>query len=305
MENIDIEINNNNTIYEELVDKIVQNTNKKLEDLKNNNQLFSISIYEKNENKHDEILLDEHQIFMECELEDIIIHCDLENENKPKFEIQYIFNILEIIKNRLFFELKEGEKYYFVNFYEELNEDIDLINILLSTDFPINVSNENDSLDSSLINNFINYYFIPNKIINNNSVNSIEQNSKKLLEIMDENKKNYDFYQKLKNKIKYLDIYIQFDDYLNYFNLLKDDNFFMYHFFNHLNESLNSIFNIDIHILHNYSNKLNKIEFKENDIIEGENINMRINEFKELVFIHKDNIILINYIHENIINCLN
>lgn len=122
---------------------------------------------------------------------------------------------------------------------------------------------------------------------------------------MEENNKNYDFYQKLKNKIKYLDIYILFDDYLNYFSLLKDDNFFMYHFFNHLNESLNSIFNIDIHILHNYSNKLNKIEFKENDIIEGENINMRINEFKELVIIHKDNVILMNYIHENLINCLN
>ncbi len=302
MENIDIEINNN-TVYEELVDKIVKKTNKKLEELKNNNQLFSISIYEKiNNNNDNNIMLNEHQIFMECELEDILIYCNLENEDKPLFEIQYIFNILEIIKNGLFAELKEGEKYYFVNFYEELNEDIDLINGLFRTDFPIDISKENDN---NFKNYFINYDYIPNKIINNNSDDDIEQNSKKLLELMEENNKNYDFYQKLKNKIKYLDIYILFDDYLNYFSLLKDDNFFMYHFFNHLNESLNSIFNIDIHILHNYSNKLNKIDFKENDIIEGENINMRINEFKEFVIIHKDNVILMNYIHENIIKCLN
>lgn len=238
------------------IDKIKDKTNACVKVFNNdlNKRLLCMTIYNKS-GEYDNIYCDQHLLFIECQLENINIKEYCYDNNSLSFSVEYTFNIMNIIKNKLFTQLKETDKYIFCDYIDinkEDNEVIDLIHTLLTHDFPIN-----DIFGEEYQRYNLNFFIVPEE--DNND------------------------YQILKHKIMYSELYIFVDEYLTYFDSYKKNEFFKYYLLNVFKNILSKILVKDI------IKNINKNKFNENEWRKNENICSKVDEFSEIVIKNKKN----------------
>lgn len=247
------------------IDKIKDKTNTCVKVFNNDlkKRLLCMTIYNESDesDEYDNIYCDQHLLFIECQLENINIKEYCYDNNSLSFSVEYTFNIINIIKNKLFTQLKETDKYIFCDYInidkdkekdKDENQTIDLINTLLTHDFPIN-----DIFGGEYQRYNMNFFIVPEK--DNND------------------------YQILKHKIMHSELYIFVDEYFSFFDSYKNNEFFKYYLLNVFKNILSKI------LVKNIIKNINKNKFNENEWRKNVNICSKVDEFSEIVMKNKKN----------------
>lgn len=279
IENINSSTNEINYQFENFIDNLVKNTNKKLKDIQSRNIFFFIYSKNKNNFQENEYYLNDIQYCILCNLQDIIFQGEYDTNIKDPFplksiNVHYLFKIKKLIHNELFsIEYNDSEYYSFEHTFS-LNEELDICNFIFNQDIAIFKSDDSEKIKQH------------NQSFDN--LDSILYTHAEFLSYEEE------LYQLFLTKIEFKESFIQIDYLFESLFSNKNDLFFKYLFLKEFNTFLELKEN----------NILSKIEFKENCMIEGEKINNTLFELKNIIEKHHQNEVIINYIKNNMLELL-
>ncbi len=292
-------------VYEKFIDNIVMETHQKIN--LNRDKYLNLNIYLKKINDLKEILFDDIVFNIVCKIHDIIVNSDFES---GFIQVFYQFKIEKMICNHLIqsnFKYQANDIYTFDHVFNinQSNYENKIYYLLETNQKPVQIFDfifENDIA-----------VFIQNneEEQNTNLLNNIDENSELLYlhceYIPDESdSENFQNFDNFLFKLQFKNIFSLFDSFIQFAFQHKNDLFFKFLFLNEFNSILNNNCKKSIH------DSLKNEEFKENCMIEGEIINNKLKEIKNIYFEIENSIdfneedkqTILNYIKSNLIEIL-